>query len=96
MIIRVRRPVLGIRRQYPSKRRVGLIDHDILPNRARDKEDGDGGNTNGKPFRNRVGFLTHRLVGIAAEIVGGRRPFIGRHSSSFDSQLKIARAAMHA
>jgi hypothetical protein len=40
--------------------------------------------------------LTHRLVGIAAEIVGGKRPFIGRHSSSFDSQLKIARAAMHA
>jgi hypothetical protein len=66
--------VLGIRRQYPSKRRVGLIDHDILPNRARDKD----------------------LVGVAAEIVSGRRPFIGRHSSGFDRQLKIARAVMHA
>jgi hypothetical protein len=54
------------------------------------------GNTYGKPFRNRVGFLTHRLLGVAAEIVSGRRPFIGRHSSSFDSQLKIARAVMHA
>lgn len=66
------------------------------PHRSRDKEDGDGGNTYGKPFRNRVGFLTHRLAGVAAEIVNGRRPFIGRHSSSFDSQLKIARAVMHA
>jgi len=72
--------MLGIRRKHPSKRRIGLIDHDVLPNRARDKEDGDGDNTYGKPFRNRVGFSPHS---VAAEIVSGRRPFIGRHSSSF-------------
>jgi len=63
VIIRVRRPGAEDKAEA-SKRRVGLIYHDVLPNGARDKEDGDGDNTYGKPFRNRVGFLTHRLVGV--------------------------------